>query len=268
MSRWTEFLATYNYRLVYWPGKQLSHTDALSRCPLPTMAQDPTPSSRADLITTQVLDWVRRGWPLGKVAAEFQPFKQWQLELTVLRGCLLWGDLIMLPPTLCSQVLGHLHLDHPGIVHMKALAHSYVWCPKLDNAITAEWQIAAHARSPGRHLPCDSQELETAQGALVQNPCGPFHSQTFLVVVNAFSKWVELVLMVSTTTGATIRGLQRIFATHSLPDTLASDNGPQFTAARFQAFLASLRIRHALMAPYHLACNAQVKELSAQPRRP
>lgn len=53
---------------------------------------------------------------------------------------------------------------------------------------------------------------------------GQFHGQTILVVVD-FSKWVKLVLMTSTTTEATIKRLQHIFAAYGLPDTIVSDNG-------------------------------------------
>lgn len=45
MSRWAEFLAAYNYRLFYRPGKDLGHADALSRCPLPLPVTDPTLSA-------------------------------------------------------------------------------------------------------------------------------------------------------------------------------------------------------------------------------
>ncbi|XP_060542405.1 uncharacterized protein K02A2.6-like [Pantherophis guttatus] len=84
---------------------------------------------------------------------------------------------------------------------------------------------------------------------------GPFHGQTFLIVVDAFSKWLEIILMPSTTAEAVIKALRKLFATHGLPDTLVSDNGPQFTATLFEGYLAGLGIRHALSAPFHPASN-------------
>ncbi|XP_058049718.1 uncharacterized protein K02A2.6-like [Ahaetulla prasina] len=84
---------------------------------------------------------------------------------------------------------------------------------------------------------------------------GPFHGQTFLIVVDAFSKWLEVILMKSTTAEAVIATLRHLFATHGLPDILVSDNGPQFTAAQFEEYLAEEGIRHALSAPFHPASN-------------
>ncbi|XP_058023905.1 uncharacterized protein K02A2.6-like [Ahaetulla prasina] len=84
---------------------------------------------------------------------------------------------------------------------------------------------------------------------------GPFHGQTFLVVVDAYSKWLEIILMRSTTAESVISVLRHLFVTHGLPDTLVSDNGPQFTATQFEGYLAEEGIRHVLSAPFHPATN-------------
>lgn len=112
MARWVKFLTAYNYKLLHCCGKALSHADALSHCPLPLGVDDPVPVTSVllindqhlpitaadiarlaikDRILMQVLDWVRREWPLGRAAPEFQPYKAWQYELTALKDCLLWG---------------------------------------------------------------------------------------------------------------------------------------------------------------------------------
>ncbi|XP_013922456.1 PREDICTED: uncharacterized protein LOC106549358 [Thamnophis sirtalis] len=80
-------------------------------------------------------------------------------------------------------------------------------------------------------------------------------SALFLVAVDAYSHWVELVLMRSTTAESTVQALRRLFATHGLPDIVVSDNGPQFSSAVFQGFLAAQVIRHVPVAPYHPASN-------------
>lgn len=59
-----------------------------------------------------------------------------------------------------------------------------------------------------------------------------------MVVVYAFSKWVKIIPMMSTTAEVTIRALQRLFACHGFLDVVISDNGPQWTVTIFQTFLA------------------------------
>ncbi|XP_013931706.1 PREDICTED: uncharacterized protein K02A2.6-like [Thamnophis sirtalis] len=148
---------------------------------------------------------------------------------------------------------------------MKALARSYVWWPCLDADIEA-WV--------GRCDPCQvscpappsssSLEWEMPRGpwsCLHLDFAGPFHGQVFLVAVDAYSRWVELVLMRSTTAESTVRALRRLFATHGLPDTVVSDNGPQFTSTVFQSYLAAQGIRHVPVAPYHLASNGRAERV-------
>ncbi|XP_060548718.1 uncharacterized protein K02A2.6-like [Pantherophis guttatus] len=146
---------------------------------------------------------------------------------------------------------------------MKGLARSYVWWPSMDADIT-EWvgrcQPCQESRSDPPTAPV--REWERPQGPWSRihiDFAGPFHGQTFMVVVDAFSKWLEIKLMKATTTDATIRELRQLFATHGLPDILVSDNGPQFTATQFEGYLAGLGIRHVLSAPFHPASNGQAE---------
>ena len=52
----------------------------------------------------------------------------------------------------------------------------------------------------------------------------------FFVVIDSHSKWIEVQHMTSTNAERTIDELRLIFATHGLPEEVASDNGPQFTS--------------------------------------
>lgn len=65
--------------------------------------------------------------------------------------------------------------------------------------------------------------------------------------------------MTSTMTKAVIHVLWCLFTTHGIPDVVVSDNGPQFTSASFQLFLASQGICQALIAPFHPAGNGQAE---------
>lgn len=89
MLHWTLFLAAYNYRLLYRPGKLSGHIDALSGWPLPTLVEDLAPSSAVLLIEelpafplsaadvtlhsskdrtiSRVLNWVWRGDQKGQL---------------------------------------------------------------------------------------------------------------------------------------------------------------------------------------------------------
>lgn len=79
--------------------------------------------------------------------------------------------------------------------------------------------------------------------------------QMFLVLVDAYSKWLEAHVMSSITAPVTTETLRGIFATHGLPDMIVTDNGPTFTSEVFKEFMVKNGIRHVCSAPYHPASN-------------
>ena len=77
-----------------------------------------------------------------------------------------------------------------------------------------------------------------------------------LIVVDAHSKWPEVIEMPSKITSEmNIQELRKVFAVHGLPEQLVSDNGHQFTSREFQEFVKANGIKHCLCAPYHPASN-------------
>ncbi|XP_026563420.1 uncharacterized protein K02A2.6-like, partial [Pseudonaja textilis] len=232
MTRWSEFLAAYNYRLIHRPGKTIPHADALS-------------------------------WPEKEEDSEFKAYRSRQTELSTQKGCLLWGDRVVIPEKLQKKVLSMLHEGHPGIVRTKALARSHAWWPGMDKEIEA-WVASCKQCQESRPNPpaAPSREWETPRGPWSRihvDFAGPTRGHTFLVTVDAYSNWLEVSNMKTTTTDSVIRELSKLFATHGLPDVIVSDNGPQFTALPFEKFLAERGIRHALTAPAHPAANGRAE---------
>lgn len=112
---------------------------------------------------------------------------------------------------------------------------------------------------PPREKPNEWEEPQGPWSRLHIDFAGPVQGLMFFVLVDAFSKWVEVIPMHSTSTDAVIKALRALFATHGLPDEIVSDNGPQLTASVFELFLAGLGIRRCLIAPYHPASNGLVE---------
>ena len=77
----------------------------------------------------------------------------------------------------------------------------------------------------------------------------------FLVVVDAHSKWPEVIQMSTTTATNTIDALHRLFSAYGLPQQLVSDNSPQFCADEFAVFCKMNGVKHIRCAPYHPASN-------------
>ncbi|XP_026528261.1 uncharacterized protein K02A2.6-like [Notechis scutatus] len=161
-------------------------------------------------------------------------------------GCVLWGDRVVIPEKLQKKVLNLLHDGYPGIIRMKALARSYAWWPGMDKQIKA-WVATCSKCQETRSAPpkASPAEWETPRGPWSRihiDFAGPTKGHTFLITVDAYSNWLEVNKMKITTTEAVIKKLNRLFATHGLPDVLVSDNGPQFTALAFEQYLKVTRM--------------------------
>lgn len=65
----------------------------------------------------------------------------------------------------------------------------------------------------------------------------------FMVLVDAYSKWLDGIMMSSITSVNTVEKLQLIFATR-LPKMIVTDNGSSFTSHEFQAFCKMNGIQH------------------------
>ncbi|XP_026536196.1 uncharacterized protein K02A2.6-like, partial [Notechis scutatus] len=287
MTRWSEFLAAYNYRLTHRPRKTISHADALSRTPLPDFDTNPAPKTTTLSIETlpdlpitasdisretnkdkrlaRVLHWVEKGWPEKDDDETFRTFRNRQTELSLQKGCLLWGNRVVIPGKLQRKVLELLHEGHPGIVRTKALARNYAWWPGMDKQIEA-WVAACNRCQETRPSPPAAPilEWETPRGPWSRihiDFAGPTKGHTFLITVDAYSNWLEVSNMRTTTTEAVTKELSKLFATHGLPDVLVSNNGPQFTSLEFKKFLVEWGIRHALTAPAHPAANGRAERM-------
>ena len=146
-----------------------------------------------------------------------------------------------IPAKYQESVLAELHLNHPGIVRMNALARLHFWWPTLDTDIeqlvrSCEICQTSHGKAPSTtdnpwiwpHRPWQRVYVDY---------CGPFQGGSFLIIIDAKSKWLEVLCMSSTTAEATINALRTVFATHGLPEELVTDNGAQFIAQEFKDFL-------------------------------
>ena len=90
--------------------------------------------------------------------------------------------------------------------------------------------------------------------------CGPFPGSYYLlVVVDAFTRFLEVEIITSTSAEITIPKLERIFATHGLPKFVKTDNGPPFPGVQFYKFMKELGANHTTSSPYWPQGNAEVE---------
>ena len=149
------------------------------------------------------------------------------------------------------------------MVRMKSLAHSYVYWPGLDSQIEDLVRHCTHcataAKSPVKTTLSSWPVPERPWARVHIDYAGPLEGQNFMVVVDAYSKWPEIFIMDRTTTTATVNQLRKLFAQFGMPELLVSDNGTQFTSARFSDFCSRNGIKHMRSPAYHPQSNGQAE---------
>ena len=60
---------------------------------------------------------------------------------------------------------------------------------------------------------------------------GPLVDKMLLITVDSYSKWIDISVVPSTSTEATLSRLRMLFANHGLPELVVSDNWSSFTSA-------------------------------------
>ena len=157
VCRWPLFLSSYEYVLTFRKTQAHGNVDAL--CRLPTTVElvekeDPPKMvllmehlHDSPVTAAQIESWTRQdpsmapvmhvllhGWP-DEREPELEPFYSKRSELSLFRGCILWGPRVVVPQRGREAVLQELHVGHPGMSKIKSLARMYVWCPGIDAEI-------------------------------------------------------------------------------------------------------------------------------------
>jgi len=83
----------------------------------------------------------------------------------------------------------------------------------------------------------------------------------FIVIIDEFSKWPEVIPMTSTTSLNTINVMMEYFTRYGICKTFVTDNGPQWTSNEFKEFIKKNYIKHILTPPYHPQNNVAAKNM-------
>lgn len=112
-------------------------------------------------------------------------------ELSVEKGCLMWGYRIVVPKMLREKVLWELQAFHFGVVKMKMIARSYVYWPNIDSEIeeiTSTCTICVQERKKPSKTPLTPWHSDKCWSRIHSDFLGPFHGHIFMLIIDAYSK--------------------------------------------------------------------------------
>ena len=242
---------------------QESLSSALSSTSVITW-EDVQTATSSDQDMNRLLESIEDGIPEDRLQMPqgIRPFHGIRHHLYTVDGVVIYKDRIVIPPSLRRTCLSSLHAAHQGTSAMIAKAESSVFWPGITKDIT---QQRATCSACNRMAPSQPAQPPTPP-SLSEYPfqcvcCDLFHykGHQYLVLVDRYSNWPVVERSGQGSKGL-VDVLRQTFATFGIPDELASDGGPEFTAHATQRFLADWRVHHRLssVAFPHGNCRAEI----------
>ncbi|UYV75530.1 K02A2.6-like [Cordylochernes scorpioides] len=275
-------LQRYNLEVKYKPGKQMYISDCLSRKYLMKTGDRNELNFEVYLnddksiyqeienikliefvnISTATAEQIRQQNLKIKQCKEAKEYWKFRDELTEQDGIIYKGQKVIIPKTLRSELLNRVHASHHGVAASLAKARPAIFWPGMNQSIkeTVEKCKACLAYQPNQTketLMCHETSI------LPWNKIGMdiFSVETtqYLITVDYYSSFWELDILEHTTSESIIECCKNNFSRHGIPETLITDNGPQFISREFQKFLKTWKVVQITSSPYHSQSNGKAE---------
>ena len=270
-------MTDYSMEVTWTPGKTHLIADALSRAPVfdpaepgaevnAVEASDPAlqplfQAAASDESYMRVIEALVSGKRVEALPPDHPAriFKSIWEDLSVHEDSLLVldGQRIVVPPAARAEVLGALHLSHPGIVRSRELAKQCYYWPGMHNDIKnmvdgCELCQLTRPSQPADDLAAYPEPTEPMQ--MVSLDLCESSGKEYLVMCDRYSGMTWAALLRQENTAAVTRELSRWFNQYGYPQCILSDGGPQFRG-EFKAWCETRHIKPEQSSPYHSPSN-------------
>ncbi|BHF58195.1 hypothetical protein SprV_0100114500 [Sparganum proliferum] len=260
LQRWATILLGYDFDIRYYRTTDFGQADTLSRLisnqqepeedtviaaisieddvrrqlsdvirGIPVTVADIRHATEQDPVLRQAITYVQTCWPTTALAGDLRQLFLRRASLSVVDSCLMFADRVVIPSSLRPTVLRQFHAAHPGTSRMKSIARSFAYWPgidgDIDDLVRRCTRCQQAAKMPPRQPPVPWEPPERPWSRVHIDFARPLNGVSYLILVDAYSKWPEIAPLKPATASATIAFLRRIFGQHGLPEVLVSDNG-------------------------------------------
>ena len=280
----------FNPKVEYVPGKQQVIADSLSRAPTgkPTASdnnliaevetyaentikalpatdqrlQEIIKAQKADAECSAVRSYCSNGWPTYMPHAPL--LRQWwenRAHLAVVNDILLYDDRIVIPSSMRLDILGCIHQGHLGVSKCRVRARTSVWWPGMSKAIEelVSKCVTCSIHRPEIKEPLMPSSLPERPWQRLGSDLFQFQGDTYLIMVDYYSRWIEIKKLVSQTSESIIFAMKELFSQHGVPEIVMSDNGPQYSASQFKEFAAAYGFIHVTSSPNYPQANGEAE---------
>ena len=197
-------------------------------------------ATSTDKVLQQLLQILNVGWPnnMTNVPQDVREYWNARNEIHVAENFLFMGDRLIVPTAKRSSVLQLIHEGHLGIQKCKARARLCVYWPNINDDIekmVKSCSVCNRYVNSNQKEPMIPHQLPDRPWEEVCADYFTLHTQDYLLVIDYYSKYPEVIPMATKTAEATIKAMKVIFARHGIPNKLIADNMP-FNSKKFHQF--------------------------------
>ncbi|GFU39324.1 transposon Tf2-9 polyprotein [Trichonephila clavipes] len=250
IARWALFLEDFNYEIIHRPGKQMGHVDCLSRYPVMTITYDE--------ITTKLTNCQRNDEYINslKTLLEKKQINDFVVKNDVLYKIENDNDVLVVPQQMQTEIVKNIHSKgHLGINKTESMLKQSFYFPIVrkcvENVINncIECILVNKKRGKGEGLlnpiPKENIPLSTYHIDFL----GPLPSTNknynhILSIIDAFTKFVWLYPVNSTSSRDALEKLKQQEITFGNPHRIITDKGIAFTSKEFREYCENENIQH------------------------
>ena len=233
----------FHYSICHVPGKKLVIADTLSRAPAagPTSEDDlfqhetnafldvvlediPATEQRIqeirelqlkDPACQHISEYCQSGWPDTHSCPDaVRPYLPVAAELYEANNLLLRGSRIVIPPSLREEMLGRIHSAHQGITKCRERARRSVWWPGISQELARVVQNCRECckAQTQRAQPLTPSPLPELPWQKVATDLFQWKQKTFLLIVDYYSRFIEIARLTNATAEEVVTHTKSIFA--------------------------------------------------------
>jgi transposase InsO family protein len=259
-------LARYTPTAEYVPGKYMVVADTLSRDVMPcgdvndelsrevqefavhSIRSLPVSETRMEAIVreqnrddviSRVKTFTIEGWP-SKAENDLSEYYEARGYLSIVNDILIFRDRIVIPKDMRVDILNRIHNDgHLSLNKCRRRAQDSVWWPYISKELTEFIEkcdfCQVHKRN-NRSEPLKPTTLPDRPWQRIALDLFELNGDRYLIVVDYFSRWFEVIKMTRIDSESVISVLKRIFVIFGIPEIVQSDRGLQFNSLMFRSF--------------------------------
>ena len=217
----------------------------------------------ADGNIQELIRVIKLGWPgKKKCPPAVQTYYDKRNELIKSQGQVFRGKQLVLPLSLRKDMPTQLHSSHIGFGGCVRCAHEILYWPRMSAEIrdfVSRCPIYQTYRPAQTRKELQPHELPLRLWLKIAADLFVIGQQTFLIMVDYWSNFFEVVDIHRRTAQAVITQFKVQFARHGIPEVLISNNGPEFDNQEFKNFSTDWQFEHRTSSPRYPQANGKVE---------